>query len=359
MNGQRVIVIGAGLTGLAVAARLLATGHDVQLLEQAPTPGGQIQTRREPGLVVELGAEGFVARSRAVLALCELLGIDGALIDQLTTDTYSVEGAELVLLPAGEAARRLGFQVPEEELGRGIRSLALGMGQLIDALVERVGPDRQHYGVRVSALRRAGDETLVLLANGSVERAALVVLATPARVGAELLAPFGLAEAMALTAAPLTSNVSVNLLYSRGQLARYPDGSGLLFPEQFSSVGLRALSLVEHKFAGRVPTEKSLLRVFFRPAGDALTAWTDEKFADTAAGAIRAVLGVEGAPERSWVSRWPDALPVFTAEHKASVLALDTVLQRLGVHLAGSAFHGAGIDAAASSAEIVAARLAG
>jgi hypothetical protein len=41
------------------------------------------------------------------------------------------------------------------------------------------------------------------------------------------------------------------------------------------------------------------------------------------------------------------------------VQALDTVLQGFGVHLAGSAFHGAGIDAAASSAEIVASRLAG
>jgi protoporphyrinogen/coproporphyrinogen III oxidase len=359
VNGERVIVVGAGLTGLAVATRLLATGCDVQIIEQAPAPGGQIQTWREAGLVVELGAEGFVARSRAVPALCRLLGIDGALVDQLSTDTYAVERAELVLLPAGEAARRLGFQVPEEELGRGIRSLALGMGQLIDALVERIGSSRQHYGVRVAALRRAGDETLVLLANGRVERAASVVLATPARVAAELLAPFGLAEAMALTAAPLTSNVSVNLLYGRGQLTSYPAGSGLLFPEQFSSVGLRALSLVEHKFAGRAPAEKSLLRVFFRPVGDALTAWSDEKFTDTAATAIQRVLGVEGAPERSWVSRWADALPVFTPAHQAAVGALDTVLQGLGVHLAGSAFHGAGIDAAATSAEIVASRLAG
>ena len=121
----------------------------------------------------------------------------------------------------------------------------------------------------------------------------------------------------------------------------------------------RALSLVEHKFAGRTPADKSLLRVFFRPVGDALTAWSDEKFAETAATAIQQVLGVEGAPERSWVSRWVDALPVFTPAHKAAVLALDTVLQGLGVHVAGSAFHGAGIDAAATSAEIVASRLAG
>jgi oxygen-dependent protoporphyrinogen oxidase len=153
--------------------------------------------------------------------------------------------------------------------------------------------------------------------------------------------------------------VSVNLLYEREQLERYPAGSGLLFPEAFSTVGLRALSIVEHKFPGRAPADKSLLRVFFRPVAGASGALTDEEFAQQAAAAVQQVLGARGAPRRSWVSRWVDALPIFTPAYQASVAPLDTALQRLGVHLAGSAFHGAGIDAAARSAEIVAARLAG
>jgi oxygen-dependent protoporphyrinogen oxidase len=153
------------------------------------------------------------------------------------------------------------------------------------------------------------------------------------------------------------SNVSVNLLYQRAQFQSYPAGSGLIFPESFADIGLRALSLVEHKFAGRVPDGQSLLRVFFRPAGDALTAWTDARFASEAAQAIGRVLAVQGGPARSWVSRWADALPVFSPEHRAHAGALDAALQALGVHVTGSAFHGAGIDAAIASAELVAARL--
>lgn len=361
MNGERVIVIGAGLAGLAVAARLTAAGRDVLLLERASTAGGQIQTAREPGLVVELGAEGFVARSGAVPALCQLLGIEASLLDQLSSDTYVIEAEGLALLPPGEAARRLGFQVPEEELGRGIRSLALGMGQLIAALVERIGSERQRYSDPVSALGRgdSDSEIEVALARGASERAGAVVLATPARVAADLLAPLGLPEAAALSAAPLMSNVSVSLLYARQQLSIYPPGSGVLFPADLGSVGLRALSLVEHKFAGRAPPGKSLLRVFFRPVADALATWSDQRFAETAAAAIAQVLGARGVPERSWVSRWADALPVFTPSHKAATAALDSVLQGRGIHLAGSAFHGAGIDAAVTSAEIVASRLAG
>jgi protoporphyrinogen/coproporphyrinogen III oxidase len=354
VSRERVVVIGAGLTGLAVAARLLAAGRDVLVLEASRRPGGQIHTWREAGVTVELGAEGFVARSRAVPALCALLGIESALIDQLTTDTYSLENGAFVLLPPGEAARRLGFQVPAEELGRGIRSLARGMGQLTDALVARVTPTRLRTGAVVSDISGARQ---IRLADGSSEVASEIVLAAPARHAAALLAPLGLAETPPLDEAPLMSNVSVNLLYRAEQFADYPAGSGLLFPDSFASVGLRALSLVDHKFGGRVPASHHLLRVFFRPVGDALTTFTDERFGAEAARAVQQVLAVSGEPERAWVSRWADALPVFSPTYKAQAAAADEALQTLGIHVAGSAFHGAGIDGAVASAEIVAARL--
>jgi protoporphyrinogen/coproporphyrinogen III oxidase len=357
VSEARVVVIGAGLAGLAVAARLVSAGRAVLVVEASARVGGQLETFRENGLVVELGAEGFVARSRAVPELCALVGIAGSLVDQLTTDTYSVEGGGLVLLPPGEAARRLGFQVPPEELGRGIRSLALGMGELSDALLAHVGVARVRLGAEARAIHRSGGGLRVELADGAHESASALVLAAPARLAAALLDPLGLAESAPLTSAPLMSNVSVNLLYQRAQFPTYPAGSGLIFPESFANVGLRALSLVDHKFAGRVPAEQALLRVFFRPVGDALSAWSDARFAAEASAAIAEVLGVTGEPARTWVSRWADALPVFSPAHKAHVAALDQALQSLGIHVAGSAFHGAGIDAAVVSAEIVAARL--
>jgi oxygen-dependent protoporphyrinogen oxidase len=355
---ERVIVVGAGLAGLAVAARLLAAGRDVLVLEAARRAGGQIHTLREqPGLVVELGAEGFVARSQAVPALCGLLGIEGALVDQLTTDTYEMDGDGFVLLPPGEAARRLGFQVPEEELGRGIRSLALGMQQLIDALLERLGA-RVRLGVEVAAVQPDESGCSLQLASGSFEHASAVVLATPSARAARLLASLGLAETAVLAAAPVMSNVSVNLLYGRSSLGRCPAGSGVLFSERFASQGLRALSIVNHKFAGRAADDRALLRLFFRPRADEPESSDDRHFTGVASAAIAEVLATSSEPERSWVSRWPGALPVFTPAHRATVAALDAALQARGIHVCGSAFHGAGIDGAVKSAEIVAARLA-
>ncbi|MFO0574593.1 MAG: phytoene desaturase family protein [Polyangia bacterium] len=41
--GQRVIVVGAGVGGLATAVRLLAAGYRVTVLERAPAPGGKMR----------------------------------------------------------------------------------------------------------------------------------------------------------------------------------------------------------------------------------------------------------------------------------------------------------------------------
>src|SRR4051812_37710430 len=54
-RGSRVVVVGAGLGGLAAALRLQGLGFDVVVLEQGPTPGGRASQLRTDGFTWDTG----------------------------------------------------------------------------------------------------------------------------------------------------------------------------------------------------------------------------------------------------------------------------------------------------------------
>ena len=54
-HSQKIVVIGAGIGGLASALRLAALGHTVRVIESAPTPGGKIRTLPGANNPIDLG----------------------------------------------------------------------------------------------------------------------------------------------------------------------------------------------------------------------------------------------------------------------------------------------------------------
>ncbi len=53
---SRVVVVGGGFGGMAVAARLAKTGHEVTLLERSPDLGGALGSVSEEGFTWDAGA---------------------------------------------------------------------------------------------------------------------------------------------------------------------------------------------------------------------------------------------------------------------------------------------------------------
>jgi renalase len=60
---MRIVVVGAGLSGLIAAGELAAAGHDVCLFDKGKGPGGRLATRRIAEATLDHGAQFFTVRS--------------------------------------------------------------------------------------------------------------------------------------------------------------------------------------------------------------------------------------------------------------------------------------------------------
>ena len=78
----RIVIVGAGITGLALAFRLRQArpDFDITLLEAATRPGGTIWTEQQEGFRFEIGPNGFLDSKPTTLQLCRDLGLGDELI---------------------------------------------------------------------------------------------------------------------------------------------------------------------------------------------------------------------------------------------------------------------------------------
>ena len=96
---KRIVVVGAGITGLATARFLAQAGLDVTVVEAGDHPGGKIQTRELAGVPVEAGPDTFLARVPWAVDLCRELGLGDDLVAPATGKAWLWIGDRLRPLP--------------------------------------------------------------------------------------------------------------------------------------------------------------------------------------------------------------------------------------------------------------------
>jgi len=79
MANQKVIVVGAGMAGLAAAYRLRQAGVDVTVLESSDHVGGRLVTDSRDGYLIERGAQLITSTYRNALGLVKELGLEAEL----------------------------------------------------------------------------------------------------------------------------------------------------------------------------------------------------------------------------------------------------------------------------------------
>jgi oxygen-dependent protoporphyrinogen oxidase len=153
---RRVVIVGAGISGLATAYRLqqLDPEADITVLEQRDRPGGTIWTESRDGFQVELGANGFLDSRSSTLELCREVGLGDRLVaasEASGRNRYLFWEGRLRRLPAG--------------FGDFLRSDLMTWRGKVRLLLERFRRRRQDgcdESVEAFARRRAGDEAALL-----------------------------------------------------------------------------------------------------------------------------------------------------------------------------------------------------
>jgi protoporphyrinogen/coproporphyrinogen III oxidase len=75
-----ILVVGAGISGLACAYYLRKSGIDAQIVEAAPRPGGVIRSERRDGFLLEFGPQSF-SGTPVLRELCRDLSIEKELLE--------------------------------------------------------------------------------------------------------------------------------------------------------------------------------------------------------------------------------------------------------------------------------------
>jgi len=169
MNPFRVVIVGAGVSGLACAIRLLELSKEknvpleLNVLDAGDKPGGTLTTVEKDGFLMEEGPDCFITEKPAALELCKKLGLEGELIRTNPTlkQSFILKGFRLYPIPEG-----FYMLAPSRLMPLMTTPLLSPLGKLRAALEPflKVRRDPQDESVGNFVRRRLGREVLEALA---------------------------------------------------------------------------------------------------------------------------------------------------------------------------------------------------
>jgi oxygen-dependent protoporphyrinogen oxidase len=439
-----VIVVGAGISGLACAYALKKSGHDVLVMESSKTPGGMIHSISEDGFLFETGPQSF-NKTGAISTLIEELGIANELITAppgaprylLTRDTlravplsppaflasslfnlrtkfallsepfrtthppnadesiaaftrrkFTQELLDLLVAPfvtgiyAGDPEQlslRAAFpQIHEAEKAAG--SIIRGMKQAAksaakpkqrptvstfqegnETLVRALATSLDSSllcGVTVSQIKRTVSRGFSLHVESSLGTSHFdcksLVLATPAKISAELLETESPATSQLLAEVPYAPVAVVSLGYRRTDVTNPLNGFGFLVHK---SPKRRILGSVWNSslFPARCPQDHVLLTNFFGGALDPEGASEFQLAGGQAHDQLMTILGINADPVALKSTFYRHAIPQCNLGHLDRLAAIQAESAKIpGLYLTGNYIKGPAIGTCVEHAQSVA-----
>jgi protoporphyrinogen/coproporphyrinogen III oxidase len=222
-------------------------------------------------------------------------------------------------------------------------SLRGGMRQLIDALEQRISPERIYKGTPVHKIEKSSFGWILSTSRGT-ESFDAILLALPSWTSGSLLREIDPELSQDLCAIPYSSSITVTLIYRKEQVEPLPPGFGFLVPST-ESIRMMACTFTHRKIPRPGIGDKAILRCFLGGVHNHdLLNRSDLELETLARKELQTVLSITSEPEAVRIYRWNKAMAQYTVGHKQRVERIIARANRIpGLALAGNAFDGIGV----------------
>jgi oxygen-dependent protoporphyrinogen oxidase len=232
-------------------------------------------------------------------------------------------------------------------------SLNGGTETIISRLAQRLTDVQIHLKTKLYKLSPGQRKRWQLhTENGQIIEADVVILATPAKTAATIVSEVDIELGDALDAIENHPSLVINLLYKQKDIGRPMNAFGFVIPTS-ENKNIIACGLISKKFAHRVCPGHEMIRVFIggQLAPEIITL-KEEELKQLAHTQLAPYLRIKNAPQKTWLTRWPEGLPFYQVGHSEKVRSIEKcAAAQPGLFFAGASYYGVGIPDCIKSAE--------
>ncbi len=259
----------------------------------------------------------------------------------------------------GSLIKGLKQTMPEKRRGTGRRpgqffSFKNGFESLVNQLYKQLDEDVVDFNTSVDHIEKKEHGYHILLSNGKVYKAAVVVMATPHRTLPKIFSQYDFFKT--LNEMPVTSVANVALAFDESAIKKDMDGTGFVVSRN-SDFRITACTWTHRKWPLTTPEGKILLRAYVgKPTDQEIVNLSDEEITDIVLQDLNKIMEISGQPQFTVVTRWKRMMPQYTVGHQKRIATVQKgVHEHLpGVFLAGSSYEGVGVpDCIGQSEQVV------
>ncbi|CAH2715297.1 Protoporphyrinogen oxidase [Neobacillus rhizosphaerae] len=222
-------------------------------------------------------------------------------------------------------------------------SLSTGLESLVDEVVRQMEDGTAIKGTPVDKIVKEENHYHITLANGTVEQADSVVIATEHFHAQKMLSDYPFMSTF--DDMPSYSVANVAMAFPKSAIKQDIEGTGFLVSRN-SDFRITACTWTHKKWPGTTPKEMALLRCYVgKPNDQAAVDLSDEEIISIALRDLNKTMNITDKPLFHIITRWKQAMPQYNVGHIERMKNVKESLAKElpGVFLAGGSYEGVGI----------------